>query len=319
MKEPHMSDTEQEARMLFAAVAKDIPPGIDLLGGVQARRAAHRGRARMALSAAALAVVAAVTLLTLTLSQAPSALAQLTAAASRMAGQTYQFSAVTTWTGPQGSGTAITRAHFWGAFDPARGVGEQTTSDGAQTRFTGGYTYVTAGGAAGQTKFPGGKSWIRIPGLPPLWAPVTANQQLRLGAGLLSVAETSPQSLFTLLKSVSTVNRDGGASGPGWTGTRYAFSVRIAFGPAGDGPTNITATGTVDVDQQGRVRQFDAVYTLPPKASAPARRGTVKMTFGDFGVQVSVPAPPAGDVFVPGSAPIPPGPAHHSVSVSVPG
>jgi hypothetical protein len=316
-----MSETEQEVRTLFAAAADDIPPGIDLLRGVKARRTAHIVRVRAALSAAAVAVVAVVTLVTLTVVQAPSALAQLTSAVSRMtAGQSYHFSATTTHVAVQGNGTATTvRTDFSGAFDPARGAGEETTSAGAQTRFTGGYVYVNPGSAAGQDKLPGGKSWIRIPGLPPLWAPVTAGQQLRLGAGLLSVAETSPQNLFALLKSVSTVDKEGSVSGSGWTGTRYAFSVSIAFGPAGSGLPTGTATGTIDVDQQGRVRQLDADVAQPAIASAPAVRATVEMTFGDFGALVSVSAPPAGDTFTPGGAPTAPGPVQHSVHVSVTG
>ena len=108
-------------------------------------------------------------------------------------------------------------------------------------------------------------------------------------------------------------------SGPGWTGTRYAFSVSIAFGPAGSGLPAVTATGTVDVDQQGRVRQLDAAYTLPPIASAPTERVTVEMTFGDFGAPVSVTAPPADDTFVPGQTPLALSPAQQSASVSAPG
>ena len=77
------------------------------------------------------------------------------------------------------------------------------------------------------------------------------------------MAETSPQNLFTLLKSVSTVDKKGSVSGPGWTGTRYAFSVRIAFGPAGSGLATGTATGTIDVDQQGRARHLDATVASP--------------------------------------------------------
>jgi len=320
MKEPHMSDTDQEVRSLFAVAAGNVPPGIDLLRGVRARRAAHRNRVRVTLSAAAAAVLAVVTAVTLTLVQAPSALAQLTSAVSRMtAGQGYHFRATTTRVQVQANGTpTTTRADFSGAFDPARRVGEETVTGGVQTRFTGGYVYLNPGRAA-QPKLPDGKSWIRIPGLPPLWAPVTADQQLRLGAGLLSVAETSPQNLFALLRSVSTVDKEGSVSGPGWTGTRYAFSVSIAFGPAGSGLPAVTATGTVDVDQQGFLRQLDAAYTVPPTAPAQAERVTVEMTFGDFGAPVSVSAPPADDTFVPGQAPIAPGSGQHSVSVSVPG
>jgi hypothetical protein len=100
--------------------------------------------------------------------------------------------------------------------------------------------------------------------------PVTANRQLRLTAGLLSVAETGPQNLLAL-ESASQVNRQGSVSGPGWTGTRYAFSVTVAIGSAGSGQPTVRATVAIDVDQLGRVRRLAAAYTLP--AIAPARSG----------------------------------------------
>ena len=113
------------------------------------------------------------------------------------------------------------------------------------------------------------------------------------------MAETSPQTLFALLKSASTVDRQGGASGPGWTGTSYAFTVRLTFGPAGNGQPAVTAAGTVGVDQQGRVRSLDVAYTAPAQASAPPERVSVEMTFSDFGTSVSVSPPPASEVFIP--------------------
>ncbi len=308
-----MPDTEQQVRALFAAAAADVPPGIDLLRGVQARLVAHRFRLRAALSAAAAAVVAAAVLITLTLAQAPSALAQLTSAVSRTAGQSYHFSATTTSVTLPGTGTPMTvRTDLSGAFDPARRIGEETTSAGEQTRFIGSYVYLN-----GHLVLPSGKSWLRAPS-PTLWVPVTADRQLRLTAGLLSVAETGPQNLLALLKSASQVNRQGSVSGPGWTGTRYAFSVTVAIGPTGSGQPTVRATGTIDVDQLGRVRHLDAAYTLPAIASAPPERATVVMTFSDFGAPVSVSAPPALDVLAPGSTPAVPGPAP-SVSGSVPG
>ena len=306
-----MADTEQQVRALFAAAAADVPPGIDLLRGVQARRLAHRVRLRVTLSAAVAAVVAAAVVITLTLAQAPSALAQLTSAVSRTAGQSYHFSATTTSVTLPGTGTPMT-VRTDGAFDPARRVGEETTSAGEQMRFIGSYVYLH-----GHLTLPPGMSWQRTPSAM-LWAPVTAGRQLRLTAGLLSVAETSPQNLLALLESASQVNRQGSVSGPGWTGTRYAFSVTVAIGPAGSGPPTVRATGTIDVDQLGRVRRLAVAYTLPAIASARPERATVEMTFSDFGAPVSVSAPPAGDVFAPGSAPAVPGPAP-SVSGSVPG
>jgi hypothetical protein len=302
-----MPDKEQEARALFAIAAEDVPPGIDLLRGVQARRVARRFRLRVALSAAAAGVVAAAIAITLTLAQAPSALAQLTSAVSRTAGQSYRFSATTTSMMLHGSGTPTTvRAGYSGAFGPGRRFGEETTSTGVQVRFIGGYAYLKPVRADGRPRLPDGKSWIRAPS-PPLWVPVTANRQLRIAAGILSVAETSPQNLFTLLESVSDVTRQGGVSGSGWTGTRYAFSVSIAFGAAGKGPT-VRATGTIDVDQQGRMRDLDAAYTLPATASAPPERVTFAMTFSDFGAPVAVSAPPARDVWMPGNIRVAPGP-----------
>jgi hypothetical protein len=299
-----MPETEQEMRALLAAATEDIPPGIDLLRGVQARRSTHRIRLRIALSATAAVVAAAAVLITLTLIQAPpSALAQLTSAISSTAGQSYHFSATTTQVRLRSSGaTSTSRTEFSGAFDPARRIGEETTTTGAQTRFIGSYVYLNAGPAVGQSALPGGKSWLRTPSLP-LWVPVTASGQLRLTAGLLSVIETSPQNLFALLESVSQVNRQGSVSGAGWTGTRYAFSVALALGQGHGGVRAGHATGSIDVDQQGRVRRLDAAYTVPAIASGPAEQGTVEMTFSDFGAPVSVSAPPAREVLIPGNAP----------------
>jgi hypothetical protein len=55
---------------------------------------------------------------------------------------------------------------------------------------------------------------------------VTAGQGLRVAAGISSVAETSPQNLLAIIKSASTVDRQGSASGDGWTGTSYTFTGR---------------------------------------------------------------------------------------------
>jgi hypothetical protein len=297
-----MPETEQEVRALLAAATADMPPGIDLLRGAQARRSTRGIRPRITLSAAAAAVAAAAVLITLTLVQPPpSALAQVTSAVTRTAGQSYHFSATTTQVTLSGSGTAITsRTEFSGAFDPARRVGEETTRSGAQKRFIGSYVYLNAGPARRQPALPGGKSWLRTPSFP-RWAPVTASRQLRLTAGLLSVAETNPQNLLALLESVSQVNRLGSVSGPGWTGTRYAFSVAFVLGVAGNGAPTAHATGTIDVDQQGRVRHLDAAYTEPATASAPPKQGTVELTFSDFGAPVSVSAPPAREVLMSGN------------------
>jgi len=57
----------------------------------------------------------------------------------------------------------------------------------------------------------------------------------------------------------------------------------------------VSTSGTVDVDHQGRVRQPDATETLGKTARK------AEMTFGDFGVPVSVSAPPSSEtVSMPG-------------------
>jgi hypothetical protein len=296
-----MSDIDQQARTLIAAAADDIPPGIDLVSGFRARRATRRARVRVQVTLAAVVacVAAAASVITLTIAQAPSALAQVTSAVSRTTGQSYDFNATITRVPLQPGDAAPTRATVSGAFNPPQRLGEETLGPVGQVRFVGGFVYLPIGSVARSTAGPlYGKSWLRAPSAL-LATPMTANQQLRIPAGILSVSETSPQNLFTLFKTASMVDRQGSVSGPGWTGTRYTFSVRIAMGPAGSGVPTVTATGTLDVDQQGRVRHLAATYELPAIASAGPQRITVEMTFSDFGAPVSVSVPPASEVFTP--------------------
>ncbi len=55
----------------------------------------------------------------------------------------------------------------------------------------------------------------------------------------------------------------------------------------------LSISGTVDVDQQGRVRQLDATEAIGNTVRK------VQMTFGDFGLPVSVSASPASETFAP--------------------
>jgi hypothetical protein len=142
-----------------------------------------------------------------------------------------------------------------------------------------------------------------------LWEPATADQGLNLPAGLGSLAVTSPQNLFALLKSASTVDRQGSTSGDGWTGTSYSFTARTTFGPDGKSQPPVTATGTIGVDQQGRVRRLTVAYTQPTQAFLPPQQVTVEATFSDFGTPVSVSPPPASEVFIPAHIQIQPAPA----------
>jgi hypothetical protein len=306
-----MSNTDQHVRALFADATGDVPPGIDLLRGFRSRKAARRVRGRVALGAAAASVVAAGTAVTLTITTAPSALAQVTSAASRTAGLSYDITA-TVATRPlrAGSGTAGS-GQITGAFDPARKTGETTlsgTGGEGQMRFIGPYVYIYTPPRPGRPAVSGGKTWMRAPSSQ-LWEPAVAAQGLNLGAGLSSLLVTSPQNLLALLNSASTVSRQGSTSGDGWTGISYTFTARLTFGPNGSSEPAVTAAGSVGVDQQGRVRRLALAYTQPAQASLPPVRVTGEVTFSDFGTAVSVSPPPASEVYVPANINFRPAPA----------
>ena len=86
-------------------------------------------------------------------------------------------------------------------------------------------------------------------------------------------------------------------SGPGWTGTKYGFTVRH--------PVSIVESinGTVYVDSKGRLRQLaQSVMFAPESTSAgrpadPAEVLVLDFTFSDFNARVPVTAPPASQVF----------------------
>lgn len=289
-----MNDTEEAVRRLFAVATEDRPPGIDLLRGVRARSHRRRTRTRVALSAGAAGIVAAATGITLSAVQAPSALAQVTQAAARTAEQSYRVSSVSTMVASAGSGARELTIH--GEFDRADKLGEETASDGSQVRYVGRYMYVPvskamrdARRAAHEPPFPAGKTWLRLPALRGINA--SALELIVIGGSTNGLGLVDPQNLLALLRNSSQVSEQGPASGPGWTGTAYRFTASLTTG----GPLHITlsSTGTVAVDQKGRVRQLDATQTLGQT------KRTVRVTFGDFGLAVSVSPPPADQTVVP--------------------
>jgi hypothetical protein len=300
VKEPNVTDNDQQIRTLFTDAAGHVPPGVDLLHGFKARRSARRVRGRVALGTAAASLVAAATAVTLTISTAPSALAELTSAASRTAGLSYHISATLAESPLTGESGPTESGQVSGAFDPAQRIGEETAGTG-QLRFIGRYVYqyVSPQPVSGPP-VPAGKSWVRLPSSE-MWEPLTSGQGLVVAAGISSLAETNPQNLLAIIESASTVERKGSASGDGWTGTSYAFTGKITFDGAGSPQYAVTATGTVGVDQQGRVRRFDVAYMQPSQKTeqglTPAERVTVETTFSDFGTHVSVSPPPASEVF----------------------
>jgi hypothetical protein len=301
-----MNDTEEAARRLFAVAAEDVPPGIDLLRGVRARSRKRVIRVRVLVAAGAAGIVA-VAAVTLSAVRAPSAFAQVTQAAARTAAVSYRVRAVENIV-KIGGLRSQPWATAYGEFDPARGIGEQTDNQGSQIRYAGGYAYVfvteslrAASDSTNSVPIPAWASWERLPiPLQPGAGATTAGLAM-LGGFPALLGQVDPQDLLALLQSATQVRELGPAAGPGWTGSAYAFTVTTRL--SGPLHTTVSSSGTVDVDQQGRVRQLDAVESFG------ATERKVEITFGSFGLPVSVTAPPASETFIPSLAAPPSAPA----------
>jgi hypothetical protein len=271
-----MSDTETEARRLLALATEDMPPRIDLLDGFAAARRrdrARRIRGRAVLSAGIAVAAAAVAAVILTIGSAPPALATVTSALTRTLTQSYhlteQDSSYYIWNGRiryPSHNTCTTEA------DPARHLEASSCSSGPGDREMGRYTYLYF---ADPVDHPG-KHWERIP---------TAS----LGhlPTLNAFTADTPQQMLAAIKKAGKVTVAGPASGPGWTGTRYAFSESPGAG--------IKLSGTVDVDQQGRARAL--VLTTRLTGADNVFVMTQVLTFSDFGAPVTVTPPPADQIF----------------------
>jgi hypothetical protein len=293
-----MNDTEEAARRLFAVAAEDVPPGIDLLAGVRARSRRRVVRIRALVAAGAAGIVAAATAIILAAGPAPSAFAQVMHAAARMGATSYQVRATQTVENIGGLRSPAWSTAY-GEFDLKHGVGELTDNVGDQALYVGGTTYVFLNDLLRQfyenqgVAIPAGVSWEKIPDTP-LQPGVGVNPgELTLLGSAPGVFLTlvDPQDLLALLQSATKVSVAGQASGPGWTGTAYAFTIATHM----DGPLNtaLGLNGTVDVDQQGRVRQLDGLDTFANTVTK------VQITFGGFGLPVSVSPPPASQTWTP--------------------
>lgn len=273
-----MNDTETEARRLLAAATEDMPPEIDLLGGFAAARRrdrSRRTRGRAVLSAGIAAAAAAVTAVTLTAGSAPPALAAVTSALTSTLSQNYHVVQQTTQYDTDNGQVRTYHYTCSGAADPVRQLLAMSCSEGSEgfaVREVGGYTYRLLGGpAAGH---PDGKPWIRE----------TAGFSPGLDFVGIDILHTARR-LLAEIKQEATVTVAGPASGPGWTGTRYAYSSpKYGF------------SGTVTVDQHGRVRAMTGTL----RDTVKSRTVVVEqiLTFSDFGVPVTVTPPPADQTFI---------------------
>lgn len=217
----------------------------------------------------------------------PSALATLTTALAKTSQESYGFNLNST---VKFAGREMRSNVVSGAFDPRHELGTElltarearhsAASQTAQIRFTGKYVYTWVSPRSGLGTM--GKPWDKapVPG-----ADVLPGSDLY---GYVSDWPVSPGELLGLMRSAATARDSGTASGPGWTGTRYAFTARLSAG--------WSLSGIADVDGQGRVRRL--VTTTTQESGLTTYRD---LTFGDFGAPVPVTAPPASQVRYTGS------------------
>ena len=167
---------------------------------------------------------------------------------------------------------------------------------------------TTIGGTSVETRTLGGTTYTKLPpGAGPKGKPwVKVDTSTASGTGDLS---NPNQSLAALKAGLGPVKRLGTAQIAGVPTTRYATSIDVA-GAARSNPafTQLAQLGVttvpleVSIDKQGRLRglteRFRATkFPLSERQTGPAAI-TVSITYTDFGIPVTVTAPPASQVTV---------------------
>jgi hypothetical protein len=171
-----------------------------------------------------------------------------------------------------------------GEFDAARGIGVVRLTDGGEQRFFGDVVYSEM-----TRQYQDAKGRMHAFPARYRWSKLVIQTPKRLD-GLLYGFSKNPQRALQQLDRAKEITAAGAASGSGWHGRRYTFTT-----PKADG---VRATGTMDVDTGGEVRRVDITWSYAarndPAKVAHTSHGLV--TFGDFGVGVSVAEPPAAQV-----------------------
>jgi hypothetical protein len=246
--------------------------------GAPDRHRASR-RTRLAAAGALAAAAAAATAATLAIGSAPPALATVTAALASTLTQSYHLTEQSTmYYIHNGQATHPYHDTCTTVADPPRQLEASSCSSGPGSREVGGYLYLYFAHPAN------GRHWGR--------APITSPGLQRPAANVITFA--APRQMLSEIKKADKVTVAGPASGPGWTGTRYAFSGSEASGSGRPAQRN-TISGTVDVDQQGRARVL--ALTIRSTSSVNVLVQTQVLTFSDFGAPVAVTPPPADQTF----------------------
>lgn len=307
--------SDSGARRMLAAAYDSVPGGdalgADLLRDMRRSPVRRRIPVRAVFAAGSTALVAggaAAVFAVTAVPAAPPALAASTVvanAAAKTASQSYQYTAVTTGTGLGPGWDCNPCRTSTGVWDPAHSTGRESDTDHTTP---GTYQALVTGGKLYDNDETGGPShWVSQP-----YQPLQGRQQNRIdriaaleqvvSGYVLVTGSFIPQELLALVKSGAQFHSAGPASGPGWSGTKYSF---LITSKPSDAPYYDNVTGTVGVDSQGRIRTLImALIPQPDTRADPATTYGLHMTIGDFGVPVSVKAPPASEVTPEPGAPI---------------
>jgi hypothetical protein len=218
---------------------------------------------------------ATVTAVALTTGSAPPARAAVTSALTRTLAQSYHVSMQAgSYYVRNGQATSRSQLVCTGEADPVRQLEASSCPNGMRSLEVGGYRYQYFISVSGHP----GEHWWRRPVTPP-GSPARTSVN--------GFIDAPPQQMLAQIQKADKVTVVGPASGPGWSGTRYAFS-------SGQGE-GLRLSGTVDVDQQGRVRVL--ALTVQQGTSGNVFVITQVLTFSDFGAPVTVTPPPADQTF----------------------
>jgi hypothetical protein len=282
-----MNQTREDGHGTVVGGSGDVPPGTGSPPGARgpgtAARLRHRHLRKPVLAAAVAAAAAAgvtTALLTASGGHPPTAFTTVTSALASTSADSYRFTLDST---VKFRGREMHSDVVSGAYDPRHGLGTELLAAGIrrgapvriQIRFASRYVYTQVAPGSGF-----GKPWNKSP-VPPAGAMPGYDVY-----GFVTDQPVRPAELSGVLRSAGTVREAGTASGPGWTGTRYAFTARFPG-------ARESVSGTVDIDQQGRVRRLATITTQGTHGRITTDRD---LTFGNFGAPVPVTAPPASQV-----------------------
>lgn len=257
---------------------------------------------------------------------APSARALLTAALSETLTQSYRYSTVTRLTAsPTGNSADLPRYTQLGAatitdtgvVDPVSGAGTdnyQWAAQGLEPPFPDESDSQTVhlGGASNDTynrtgsgsrfgpweKLTAGEPTGSVTGIPLDVLPLQFTRKMslqQLFSQLKALEDVSLTDVLSVFRSAGQVHAAGRASGPGWSGTRYAFTYTTPADATFTMP-GVRITEYIGVDQEGRVRSIDASGPGDEVLGSRCQPGVscrtaVSVSFSDFGVPVHVTAP----------------------------